>query len=1019
MSIHLHTRSSYTLLSSTLKIDEMVKESKRLGFKAVACTDLNVMHGAMEFYHCCLKENIKPIFGLETALQIDGQNIMMLILAKNDEGFKSLMKASSLLCSNQKALSLNQYLIWKKDWITILYGEGGIFEEACIHENHDEILSLLKQFKEQLGDFKLALSYQETSFWKLRNQMLKQLAKQVDIATVALNKIYYLKKEDAEVYRALCGIKEGKTFKDKTLLTVNGRYMLSALEMEKLYEKEDLDETEKIAQQCNVSFHFNKTSLPQFICPDGLSSAQYLTQLALAGLKKRFQDKKVKEEYIQRLKYELDIIVSMHFEDYFLIVWDFIRYSRQNKIFVGPGRGSAAGSLVSYCLGITHLDPICYGLLFERFLNPERVSMPDIDTDFPDNRRDEVIDYVINRYGKDHIAHICTFGTLACKQSLRDIGRVLDVPLRKVDALCKAVPNYPKITLQQALKDSRFHQILYSDPQYLEIMKLALKVEGLPRHVSMHAAGIVMSKRVLDDVVPVIQLDENCLATQYTMEYMEELGLIKMDFLGLRNLTIIDEIVKQIQLKHPEFDIMKIPLDDAKTFQCLQAVDTVGIFQLESDGMRNLIKKIKPTCFDDIVAAIALFRPGPMENIPLYLKYRKNPDEIQYLHPNLIPVLQSTYGVMIYQEQIMQTAQIMAGFSLSKADILRKAMSKKKENELLALKNDFIDGCLKNGHSEALANQLYEMILRFANYGFNKSHSVAYGLLAYQLAYLKANAPLEFFQALLNSVIGSESKTSEYIDECRRRNAMILPPSINASSSYYRIEKNGLRFPLRAIKGIGEAVCKDILEERKKGLFTDYYDFITRILGHKVSRKCIEYLICAGALDEFKVSRKSMLASLDEAISYADLVRIEIDGQFKIDLGLVSCPIMITVKDDVFERAEKEKEVLGFYLSSHPILTLKENKNIHTENLAVIKRKQGIIEGFALITRVKQHKTKKGDTMAFISVVDESTDFTLISMPDTYKKYNSLFEKGNYVLFRGKKDEEETCILQNCVKIDM
>lgn len=1019
MSIHLHTRSSYTLLNSTLKIEEMVKESKKLGFTAVACTDLNVMHGAMEFYHCCLKENIKPIFGLETTLQMDKQEIAMLILAKNDEGFQALMKASSLLSSGQKGLSFNQYSIYSKNWITIVYGEGGIFEEACIHENEAEILSLLDYLKEQLIDFKLALSYQETSFWQLRNRMLKKCAKQMNVTTVALNKIYYLKKEDPEVYRAVCGIREGKTFKDKTLLTINGRYMLSPLEMERLYEKEDLDETDRIANECNVAFHFAKTSLPQFQCPDGLNSAQYLTQLALAGLKKRFSNSKIKEEYIQRLKYELDVIISMHFEDYFLIVWDFIRYSRQNKIFVGPGRGSAAGSLVSYCLGITHLDPIQYGLLFERFLNPERVSMPDIDTDFPDNRRDEVIDYVIRRYGKDHIAHICTFGTLACKQSLRDIGRVLDVPLHKVDILCKAVPNYPKVTLQQALKDSRFHQILYSDPQYLEMMRLAMKIEGLPRHVSLHAAGIVMSKKVLDDVVPTIQLDEGCLATQYTMEYMEELGLIKMDFLGLRNLTIIDEIVEQIKCKNLEFDIMKIPLDDKKTFLCLQAVDTVGIFQLESDGMRNLIKKIQPTCFDDIVAAIALFRPGPMENIPLYLKYRENPDEIEYLHPNLKPILESTYGIMIYQEQIMQTAQIMAGFSLAKADILRKAMSKKKEQQLLALKNDFIEGCIKNGHSETLANQLYEMILRFANYGFNKSHSVAYGLLAYQLAYLKANAPLEFFQALLNSVIGSESKTSEYIDECRRRNVVILAPSINASEAQYCIENGGLRFPLRAIKGIGENICKEILEERKNNPFSNYYDFITRILTRKVSRKCIEALICAGALDEFKASRKSMLASLDEAISYADLVRIETEGQVKIDLGLVSCPIMIAIKDDTFERAEKEKEVLGFYFSSHPILALKKEKKIITENLALIKRKRGMVEGFALITRVKQHKTKKGDTMAFITVVDESTDFTLISMPNTYKRLMNLFEKGNYVLFRGKKEEEEACILQNCVKIDV
>ncbi len=649
MSVHLHTRSCYSLLNSTLKIEQIVKNAKKLGFSSVSCTDWQVMHGAMEFFHCCQKEQIKPIFGLELAMDYHGRPATMLVLAKNDEGYKALMQASSWLCSFQKMLSLEQVLSMKKDWVVVVYTEGGIFEEACIHENRSEILALMESLKTILGEFDLALSYQESSFWRIRNALIKECAREIGLKTVAVNKIYYLNKDDVEAYRALCGIRLQKTFLDKSLVTVTGRYMLSLQEMEALYDAEDLMETERIAALCEVKMQFMKTTLPVFQCPSPLDSGKYLTQLCLAGLKKRFGSRAVPKAYIQRLKYELNVILSMHFEDYFLIVWDFIRFARSEKILVGPGRGSAAGSLVSWCLGITHIDPLEYGLLFERFLNPERVSMPDIDVDFPDNRRDEVIAYVKKKYGSEHIAHIATFGTLAAKQVLRDVGRVLDIPLRKVDQLCKAVPNQPKITLQQALKNNRFYQLLHSDPQYLNLFELAEKIEGLPRHVSMHAAGIVMSRLPLEAVVPTIALDSSTLATQYTMEYMEELGLIKMDFLGLRNLAIIDEIVQEIKKRQPNFDIMHLPLDDFKTFQCLQNVDTVGIFQLESDGMRNLIRKIKPRCFDDIVATIALFRPGPMENIPLYLQNREHPDQIQYLHPVLEPILKSTYGVMIYQ----------------------------------------------------------------------------------------------------------------------------------------------------------------------------------------------------------------------------------------------------------------------------------------------------------------------------------------------------------------------------------
>ena len=589
------------------------------------------------------------------------------------------------------------------------------------------------------------------------------------------------------------------------------RYFRSKEEMVELYDEDDLAASDKIAQMCHVEMKFPKAILPKFKNRYGMSSEEFLRRLCHKGLEKRMQYQKIPSVYEQRLRYELDVIISMGYADYFLIVWDFIRFAKTQDIYIGPGRGSAAGSLVAYCLGITHADPIRYHLLFERFLNPERVSMPDIDTDFPDDRRDEVIAYVHDLYGEHHVSHIITFNTLAAKQVLRDVGKAMQVAPRQIDLLCKLVPNRPKVTLQDAYQERvKFKQMINSGEQMRKLFAIALQLEGLPRHSSLHAAGIILSNEDISNVCPLIDVDEGMCATQFTMEYLEELGLIKMDFLGLRNLTIIDEIVHQINAKEKRLDIMHIPLDDAKTYQLIRSVDTVGVFQLESEGMKNLIRKMKPTCFEDIVATVALFRPGPMENIPRYLECRTHPEKVDYLHPDLKSILENTYGVMIYQEQVMQIAQTMAGFSLGKADNLRKAISKKKGKELQSLREDFVEGAKQKGYEESLAIRVYELIMKFANYGFNRSHSVAYGMIAYQMAYLKANAPLYFFTALLNSVIGSETKTSEYVFEARKRHIEILLPSVNQSSNQYEIEGNALRFPLVGIKGIGNAVSNEM-----------------------------------------------------------------------------------------------------------------------------------------------------------------------------------------------------------------
>jgi DNA polymerase III subunit alpha len=1010
VSVHLYTLSHYSLLQGMMSVEELVKTAKKRGFSAIALTDLNTMYGVPEFLKQCIKHDLKPLVGCVIDFEYEQQSVPVVLIAKNQVGYLKLIQLSTSINQSKKPVdlsSIDDFL----HLIAIVLSEGGWLEGELIQNDQAALFSKLEVIKRTFDDVYIGLSANESPFWKQLNHWAKGLVTSKGLRTVAIPKVYYAEQEDQEAYRIVRGIRLGQTVKDKSLIHQPHRHLLDTNEMVGLYDIDDLVASDEIAQKCeNININ-NMTSLPQFPLGQNVNSKQYLTQLCLLGLKKRFNGE-VPDGYHTRLKFELDVITSMNYEDYFLIVWDLIRFAKTQGIYVGPGRGSSAGSLVAFVLGITHVDPIVYDLLFERFLNPQRISMPDIDIDFPDNRRDEVIRYVKEKYGEDHIAHIVTFGTLAAKQCLRDVSRVFEIPLRDVDMLSKAVPNAVKITLQDAYDQSeRFRLALSSDIALQRVFEMAKQLEGLPRHVSTHAAGIVMSKLPLQQVVPLISVEEDLYSTQYSMEYLEDIGLIKMDFLGLRNLTIIDEIVNRMDVF---IDILKIPLDDVKTYQLISQGDTVGVFQLESEGMKALIRKMKPDRFDDIVATIALFRPGPMENIPLYLKMKSDPSKINYLLPQLEPILKSTYGIMIYQEQIMLITQKIAGFSLAKADILRKAVSKKKEDEILALKQDFVSGCINNEVNENVAITLFDLILKFANYGFNKSHSVAYALISYQMAYLKANYPLLFYTSLLTSVIGSETKTSEYLDECRQRGVRVYPPSVNSSKDKYVIEGKAIRFPIVAIKGIGQAAYALLQQERnERGIFIDYYDFVARMLIYRFSGKWIETLIYAGALDEFNLSRATMIASLDDAISYADLVRIEISGQSRIDLQLVSRPIPIVVKDQPLLRSEKEKEVLGFYLGEHPLLSVRANSKINYPHISQLTGKVGEVTFIAMIQRVKTHRTKKGDMMAFISVSDESSYMDCVCLPNVYQKIWELLQKGAIVEISGKMEDNGSCLIRN------
>ena len=903
MSVHLHVRSCYTLLQSTLTIPKIVAAAKRCGYTAVALTDKHVMHGAMAFYHACKKENIKPIFGMEVDVLEQEELYGFVVLAKNDAGYQNLLKLSTWLNTGEERRipDLDTLAYYAKDCIVLTNGDQNQMETLIVKEELDLLRHWLKLCRKQFSDFYVSIARNDSGLMEKKNPVLKQVCKELDIPYTALSRIYFEREEDEESYKTLCAIDQGVSLHDKMLNYSPRRYFRTPQEMQLLYEDEELQMSDRIAALCQVEMQLPKAVLPKFQNKYGVSSEEFLRSLCQKGLQKRMQYQPISSVYQQRLDYELDVIIRMQYADYFLIVWDFIRFAKTQHIYIGPGRGSAAGSLVAYCLGITHVDPIRYHLLFERFLNPERISMPDIDTDFPDNRRDEVIHYVEQLYGKHRVSHIITFNTLAAKQVLRDVGKAMEINPRQIDRLCKLVPNVIKVTLDYAYQnDARFKELINSGETMRRLYATARKLEGLPRHASLHAAGIVFSDEAIEQVCPLIDVDEGICATQFTMEYLEELGLIKMDFLGLRNLTIIDEIVQHINATaDKKLDIMRIPLDDAKTYALIRAVDTVGVFQLESEGMKNLIRKMQPNCFEDIVATIALFRPGPMENIPEYLDRREHPEKVDYIHPSLQPILQNTYGIMIYQEQIMQVAQTMAGFTLGKADNLRKAISKKKGEELRRMQAEFISGALRKGYDEALAQKVYALIMKFANYGFNRSHSVAYGMIAYQLAYLKANAPLYFFNSLLNSVIGSETKTSEYVFEARKRNIQILLPDVNRSHNQYGIEDNALRFPFVGIKGIGSAVSSLIVEERdKKGEFRDFFDFTARMNGNKIGKKTIEILIYAGALDCFKVGRASLMASLEDALRYADLVKIEDVDQVLFDFDLVSKPAMTMMRDN-------------------------------------------------------------------------------------------------------------------------
>ncbi|MGF6948137.1 DNA polymerase-3 subunit alpha [Neobacillus sp. B4I6] len=1018
--IHLHVYSAYSLLTSTASVPDLIENAQKKGFSAIALTDRNVMYGTIEFYKLCKKNNLKPIIGLTVDVESENNNnesYPLVLLAENDHGYKNLLKISSTVqTKTDQGIPLRWLKHYSEGLIAITPGLEGEIEQSILNGEEEIARNIIRKLDTIFGRdcFFLAIqNHQLEQETTIRNQF-NLISKEMNIPLAATNQVYYLEKEDMFAQECLLAIKNGDKLQDdhREKLENDQFYLKTASEMVDRFSDvpDALENTLRIANRCDFNIELNKTYLPAFPTENGMQASEYLELLCKQGLSERFSAPS--QEYFDRLSYELSVIKRMEFSNYFLIVWDFMRYARAQGILTGPGRGSAAGSLVAYVLYITDVDPLKHNLLFERFLNPERISMPDIDIDFPDHRRDEVINYVAAKYGELHVAQIVTFGTLAAKAALRDVGKVFGLNSKELEHLSRTIPSRLGINLQGAYKESEpLRRFIKESPMNQRLFETALKLEGLPRHTSTHAAGVVISEKQLIDLIPIQRGSNQVYLTQFSMEHLEEIGLLKMDFLGLRNLTLIDSILSSIYRKTgKKVNINSIPLEDTVTFNLLADGETTGIFQLESEGMRKVLTRLKPSRFEDIVAVNALYRPGPMENIPLFIDRKHGVKKVEYPHPDLEPILENTYGVIVYQEQIMQIASKMAGFSLGEADLLRRAVGKKKKEILDKERSHFVQGALRKGYEQTLANDIYDLIVRFANYGFNRSHAVAYSMIAYQLAFLKANYPVYFMAGLLTSAIGNDTKIAQYIMETKQKDIKVLPPSINNSGYSFQVEQEGIRYSLAAIKSVGAAALKEIFQARKKKRFVDLFDFCIRVSSKAINRKTLEFLVHSGCFDEFGEDRAVLLASLDVAMEHAQIFKPSENNQFDLfEEEFIPKPNYMQVDPISLEnKLTFEKEALGFYLSDHPVSIYEEQlKHAGAHALFGIKNQTQRISSGVYITSMKSIRTRKGDSMAFLTVSDASGEMEAVAFPNVYKKYSHLLGHGKFLLIEGKIEERE------------
>ena len=1041
MFVHLHTHSHYSLLDGLATIDHLVNAAKKQGTTALALTDHGSMSGAIEFFQKCKAADIKPIIGVEAYIapdKMDERNqkekpYHLILLAKDNQGYKNLLKLTSL------AYLEGFYYKPRIDWPTLKkYSQGLIALTACLNGPLSRHLKIgqykkaetnLQTLLDIFGKENIYLEMQHLNApeQKLVNEELKKIAQQHDLPLVATNDIHYINSEDDQAHDILLCIQTKRKQTDKDRMTYLGENfaMLSEEEMRHNFPKdsEAIENTQKVAERCNVDIELGVIQLPEYKLPTGITADQELKNLCLAGLETRFgyQADKMPPEIKERLDYELNIIAKTGYAAYFLIVQDFVNWAKENKIVVGPGRGSAAGSLVSYLAGITNIDPIKYDLLFERFLNPERISMPDIDLDFADVRRDEVIRYVENKYGQDRVAQIITFGTMAARAAVRDVGRVLGYSYSYCDQIAKMIPMFT--SLKDALDTVEELKKLYEDDsEGQRLLDMAKKVEGLARHSSVHACGVLITKNALTDYVPLQYAagDDTTVISQYSLHPVEDLGLLKMDFLGLLNLTVIEQTLKIIdKTKNIKIDLDKLPLDDKKTFQLLQRGDTTGVFQLESGGMKRYLKMLKASSLEDIIAMVALYRPGPMEFIPDFIASKHGRKKVSYLHPKLEPILSNTYGIAIYQEQIMHIARQLAGFTYGQADVLRKAVGKKIKELLDEQEETMVKGMVNNGIDKKTALKIWEFIIPFARYGFNRSHAACYAMIAYQTAYLKANFPAAFMAALLTSDQDNIDRVTIEINECRKMGIQVMQPDVNESFHTFAVindgQDNKVRFGLNAIKNVGHNIAEVITDERKAdGPYKSLEDLLSRIKNRDLNRKSLESLIKCGAFDKF-LERGKALGNIDRLLDFNKKIQQEEkSGQNNLFSGLpLAAPVFSLKLDDHPDiSAEKklswEKELLGLYLSSHPFKDYLQLLKKQITPLNSLKQKQNqVVKIAGIITNIQKIITQRGKAMLFVSIEDSTDNIELLVFPKTLEQTGHLWIDESLIMVTGKVSDKD------------
>ena len=1080
--VHLHIHSEFSLLDGANRIKDLPVRAKELGMKAMAITDHGVMYGVIDFYKACKKEGIKPIIGAEVYVASrtrfdkepqDKRYYHLILLAKNNKGYQNLSKLVSLGFTEgyyyKPRIDLEILEKYHEGIICLSACLAGAVSQAILNGDIEKAEEVAKWHKNVFGeDYYLEIQNNGVKEQVMVNQKIIQIARRLDIPIVATNDAHYLKKEDAYNHEVLLCIQTGKriTDEDRMRFETDELYVKSPEEMSEYFKNfpDAIENTVKIAEKCNVEFEFGHTILPNYDVPEEFNTHyDYFKKLCYDGIKARYGDNP-SQEILDRAEYELKIISQMGYVDYYLIVWDYINYAKSVGIPVGPGRGSGAGSILAYAIGITDIDPMKYSLLFERFLNPERISMPDFDVDFCYERRGEVIDYVEKKYGKDHVSQIITFGTMSARMVIRDVGRALDMPYAECDKLAKMIPNELHITMDKALEQNKELRDLYEQDEDIgKMLDIARALEGMPRQASTHACGVVITKEPVDTYVPLYVRDGQ-ISTQFIMTTLEELGLLKMDFLGLRTLTVIQDainLVKENRGIDVEFDK---DMGDANVYKLWQNGESVGIFQFESQGMTNFMKELKPDCLEDIIAGVSLYRPGPMDQIPRYIKNKKNPENAEYTHPSLIPILNVTYGCMVYQEQVMQIVRDLAGYSLGRADLVRRAMGKKKLDVMAKEREYFIHGqtdedgnviikgCVRNGIDEASANKIFDEMAEFAKYAFNKSHAAAYAVVSYRTAYLKAYYPEEFMAATLNSFLGNLDKIPMYIDECKRLKIDILKPDINKSYTKFTVDNGKIRFGLGSIKNVGISAVNAIVKEREEnGLYESFTDFCERMKNEAVNKKCIESLIRAGAFDEFEQTRSTLLASFETILdTIQETERKSFAGQVTMfDLAMPEENIKelqysFNVQKEFSEKdlLSMEKEMLGIYISGHPLeklrvqieretnvnsLKLKELANLQSTVLdegEFIARKNEYKDGqfvkyAGIITSVKKKYTKNNTIMAFVTVEDLYGTVEIIVFENCYQDSSKYLVEESIVMVEGRlsiREDDEPKIVARTIK---